>query len=261
MVFRGPSSCGKRTLVSVFIRDLHVPPENVLKLCYSTLKQIDIRALFTHFIETKTTNTHKWVILQNIHKFPMCFHSILYNLFKVKNVTVIIVEDEEHIALDQWCCIFHLKERTDDDFLRIAQRIYALENLQWDEDTYKQYQHALTFSNGTLTLFLQILQSDKREIWTPFLRQTLPYEELTSKECTLREKVRKVQSFIQNGYSCYDIAVDMYTYLRQYDGPLEDLIEFGRLVEYYATAEKQESSLYGCLARIWLRHHNFDFLM
>ena len=123
LVLRGPVGCGKRTLISAFMKEVGCSKDNILRIYHSNLKIHDTRNLFSNFLEKKTEEKHKWIIIQNIRRFPIQFHYALYNLFTMKDLTVIIVETKENMSVGQWCIIFNMRDRTSKDYYNIAKRI------------------------------------------------------------------------------------------------------------------------------------------
>ena len=246
-VLRGPVGCGKRTLINAFMNEVGCSDDNILRIYHSNLKIHDTRNLFSNFLEKKTDEKHKWIIIQNIRRFPIQFHYALYNLFTMKDLTVIIVETKENMSVGQWCIIFNMRDRTSKDYYNIARHIEKKEKKKWSK---KFLQNIYSFSRNNLYTFLYLLQCPS-ELPDNYNKQKLPYNELLNHP-SLRERYKIIHELEIQGYSHLDIVTHIYNYLRESDdSSIEYVIEVGRTLAIYSNHDYNKLPIYACFGRFW----------
>ena len=227
MIFRGPPGCGKRSLVSAFLTDAQIPYENILRIFYSNMKLNDMKTHISSFLEKKTTQSHKWIIIQNINRFPIQFHYTLYNLFTMTNTTIIIVETKENIPINHWCLFFTFQPRIKKDLIDIVHRIEKTQNIQISQ---KEITRAYSISHGNLYAFLHILQ------WNPgkwYSSDKIPYDIILSDK-NLDKRLDSINTLIKKGYSCLDLVILLYEHLKNsHNSSINDIIIMGRIHEKY----------------------------
>ena len=242
MIFRGPPGCGKRSLVSAFLNDAQIPTSNILRIFHSNTKLNDIKTYLSSFLEKKTSQKHKWIIIQNISRFPIQFHYTLYNIFTMTNITVIIVETKENIPINHWCILFSLQPRIKKDFIDIVRRIEKSQNIQISQ---KKITQAYVTSQGNLYAFLHILQ------WNPgkwYSSDKIPCELILFDE-KIEKRLESLNYLIDKGYSCLDLVILLYEHLKNNNNStINDIIIMGRIRETY-NLEKED--LFYAIQEIW----------
>ena len=106
-VLSGDPGSGKRTLIKVFLNTV-TKKHNTLWINHLSLKTLDAKDKLNSFINSKTNQTHKWLIIENLHKMSSQFLYVLYNLLASHSIVVCVLESHQQIDLSSWAMTFRM---------------------------------------------------------------------------------------------------------------------------------------------------------
>ena len=251
IILRGKTGSGKKTFVDVYLNYVDPSRENTLWINCSNSKAVELRNTLYLFIDKKIENGKKrYIIINNLERFPSHFYYVLYNLFSNENINVIILETKETLSLDTWCIIFKLHSRTMDDLIKIGRNICLAENMVITD---KKLKYLIHRSQNELYPFIHILQSYHMNIknWIEYTRHTLPYDEILY-DPSLIKRIKQIKFVESLGHSLADISINLYNYVYEKDNiDLDIILELGDTIEKYANCEYQKDHLIYSISNIW----------
>ena len=250
MVLSGGHGSGKRTLIKVFLNTA-TTRSHVLWLNHLSLKTIESKDKLNSFLNSKTNESHKWLVIENLHKMSNQFLYTLYNILSSKNIIICVLESQPQVDLSSWAVTFDMSPPSPSNLTDIARVILKKERRRFNKKTVEQL---IEHSNGKLCSFLFFLQNkyEKKPDLTKYSDMSFSYDSILSQP-SLKQCLKEIYDLEATGYSHIDIAMQLYRYTSSKSSSLNDAIELGKTIEHLSNYEHDPYHLYACICKMHRR--------
>lgn len=247
-VLSGEPGSGKRTLIKIFLNTV-TNTENTLWLNHLSLKTLESKDKLNSFINSKTSEKRKWLIIENLHKMSSQFLFVLYNLLSSSSIVVCVLESNAHTDLSSWAMTFNMNMPTDSTLVDIARIIMKDKGIRFNR---KLVDKCILHSNGKLCSFLFFLQVNcqKHIDLTSYSQFMFPFDLILSSE-SLKVRLGEVHKLELSGFSHIDIAMQLYKHVTAASEDIDTALQLGQTIEHLNNYEHDPYNLYACICKIW----------
>ena len=256
-VLSGEPGCGKRTLIKIFLNTV-TNKDNTLWLNHLSLKTLESKDKLNSFINSKTDEKHKWLIIENLHKMSSQFLYILYNILASKSIVVCVLESSTapQIDLTSWVVTLKMSPPDTNTLVEVAKYILQKEKRRFQK---KLVDKCISLSNNRLCSFLFFLELNYkyRTDLTNYSQLTFSYEDILY-ESSLKKRLTSIYELETIGFSHMDIVMQLYKYVTERSVDIDSTIELGKIIEHLSHYEHDTYILYAGICRLW--KHKFSKL-
>jgi DNA polymerase III delta prime subunit len=247
-ILSGDSGSGKRTLIKVFLNSV-TKKSNTLWINHLSLKTLDAKDKLNSFINSKTNETHKWLIIENLHKMSSQFLYVLYNILSSRSIVVCVLESHQQVDLSSWAMTFKMNSPNESTFIDIAKMILKKEKIRFPR---KIVQKCINNSNNKLRSFLFFLQINcqKKCDLSCFSNLSFSYDNILFNSC-LKIRIKELLNLEKLGFSHQDIAMELFRYVTNKVTDINHAIIIGETIEHLSHYEHDLYHLYACICKIW----------
>lgn len=247
-VLSGEPGCGKRTLIKLFLNSV-IQKNNTLWLNHLSLKTLESKDKLNSFINSKTNEKHKWLIIENLHKMSTQFLYILYNLLSSDSIVVCVLESSSQVDLSSWALTLKMKPPNITTLTDIARHILKSEGIRFPR---KLIDKCIIASNNRLCPFLFFLEMNcKKKIDLTEYSQLILDFDVILESPSLKERLNSIYNFEFVGFSHMDIAMQLYKHVTTESKNINYAIELGATIEHLSHFEHDTYFLYAGICKIW----------
>tara|TARA_Y100000389_G_C17466648_1_gene526269 strand:+ start:1950 stop:2825 length:876 start_codon:yes stop_codon:yes gene_type:complete len=253
-VLYGTSGSGKRSLIRLFMKEV-TSSDNVMWINQSCLKTIESREKLYTFIDSKSINGKKWLIVENLNKMVVNFSNILFNILSLEDIYVCILETESSGQVASWCMTINTYKHTYDEL--VATGVNILKKEKYKKINRNTVEECAKVSNNYIYTFLFLLQM-KFEMNIELKEFSIPNisTDILLFDEDLRNRLQTLTSYELLGYSHLDISIYLYRYIYDISKYIEIAIVLGNTVEHLTKYEHDSYHLYGTICKIWDMQNN-----
>lgn len=250
-VLSGEPGCGKRTLIKIFLNTV-TRKDDTLWLNHLSLKTLESKDKLNSFINSKTNEKHKWLIIENLHKMSTQFLYILYNILSSDAIVVCVLESSHQVDLSSWALTLNMKPPNRNTLTDIAKHILKKENFRYQKTVVDR---CVLSSNSRLCPFLFFLELNyKKKIDLTEYSQLSLDVDVILEDPSLKKRLNAIYNLESVGFSHKDIVTQLYKHVMTESKNIEYAIELGHIIEHLSHYEHDTFFLYAGICKIWKSH-------
>ena len=161
----------------------------MLWLNHLSLKTIESKDKLNSFLTSKTNESHKWLVIENLHKMSSQFLYTLYNILSSDSIIVCVLESNQSVDLSSWAITFQMTAPTQENLRNIAKYIIKAESFRYNS---KIVEKCIAHSNNRLCPFvlLQLNYTQKTNV-SDYSHIAFSYDTLL-KSRSLKERIHEI---------------------------------------------------------------------
>ena len=254
-ILSGENGSGKRSLIKVFLKTV-TSKVNILWLNHLSLKTIESKDKLNSFLTSKTNESYKWLVIENLHKMSNQFLYMLYNILSSNSIIVCVLESNYSVDLSSWAITFRMTPPTEENLRNIARSIIKLESFRYNS---KIVEECIIHSDNKLCPFLYFLQLNyTQNVNVSNYSHIIFSYDIILQDTSLKARLKEIYRLECVGYSHVDIAIQLYRHVTNKSEDIDCAIELGDAVEQLSHFEHDPYYLYATISKIYLQDKTKD---